>query len=382
MKTKKAIAGILAAVTLLSSVAASSYAVEPKFNDVSSNAWYASAVNVVVGHNMMAGSGNNTFAPNTTMNRAMLVQVLYNHAGKPTVNGSSAFADVETGAWYCDAVQWAAKNGIAAGVGNNRFNPNGAITREQFATILFNYYKTNHTSPALEHQVLENFNDVASISSWAQDGMAWAVDMSIINGTDKNTLRPTAAATRAEAAQMLSNMIEYVTEDHKYTLTNTVPATDKADGKKEYTCSICNNVKTEVLPATGEPADDQPSSDYATEVARLVNVERAKAGLKPLTVDTQVQAVAQLRAKEIKQAFSHTRPNGTACFTALDEQDVSYVTAGENIAYGYPTPADVMEGWMNSPGHRANILDSDYTKIGVGYVVIDGTPYWTQMFIA
>lgn len=362
MKTKKAIAGILAAVTLISSVAASSYAVETKFNDVSANAWYSSAVNVVVGHNMMAGSGGNTFAPNTTMNRAMLVQVLYNHAGKPTVNGSSAFTDVETGAWYVDAVQWAAKNGIAAGVGNNRFNPNGAITREQFATILFNYYKTNHASPALEHQVLENFNDVASISSWAQDGMAWAVDMSIINGSDKNTLMPTATATRAEAAQMLSNMIEYVTEDHKYTL---VPATDKADGTKEYTCSICNNVKT-----------------FETEVVRLVNIERVKAGLNPLKVDTHVQAVAQLRAKEIKQAFSHTRPNGTACFTALDELDVSYVTAGENIAAGHPTPADVMEGWMNSKDHRANILDGDFEKIGVGYVVIDGTPYWTQMFIA
>ena len=123
----------------------------------------------------------------------------------------------------------------------------------------------------------------------------------------------------------------------------------------------------------------QTQGDYA-EVVRLVNAERAKQGLSALKVSTTVQSAAQVRAKEIKQSFSHTRPNGSSCFTALTEAGVSYRGAGENIAYGQSTPAAVMNAWMNSEGHRANIMNGSFTTIGVGYTVINGTPYWTQMF--
>lgn len=136
---------------------------------------------------------------------------------------------------------------------------------------------------------------------------------------------------------------------------------------------------------TDTKPDQQPDtslSDYAAEVVRLVNVERAKNGLAALSVDTGVQAAAQVRAAEQAEVFSHTRPDGSACFTALTEQGVTYRTAGENIAYGQQTPDAVMNAWMNSSGHRANILGSQFTKIGVGYTVINGTPYWAQMFIS
>lgn len=129
------------------------------------------------------------------------------------------------------------------------------------------------------------------------------------------------------------------------------------------------------------PASDSSLSAYAQEVVRLVNVERAKYGLSALTVHAKASQAAQVRAEEQARGFSHTRPNGTSCFTALKEAGVSYRTAGENIAYGQRTPQQVVNEWMNSSGHRANILGKQFTQIGVGYTVINGTPYWAQFFI-
>lgn len=281
MKLKKTIAGMLAAVTLMSSMAVSSYAVTPKFTDVNSKEWYANAVTVVTSHNMMAGTGNNKFSPSMTMNRAMLVQVLYNHAGKPAVKSANAFTDVQKDAWYYNAVQWAAENKVVAGVGNKQFKPNDPITREQFATILFQYCEKNNDNPAIEFQVLENYSDAASISKWAYNGVGWAVDKMIMNGTDKNTLMPTATATRAEAAQMLSNMMEYVTEDHDYKLTSTIPATGKTDGENKYTCDICGNTKTETIYATGEDDEEECKHEYTEAVTQEATC--VEAGIKTFT---------------------------------------------------------------------------------------------------
>ena len=130
--------------------------------------------------------------------------------------------------------------------------------------------------------------------------------------------------------------------------------------------------------------DDNGTSqgDFASQVVELVNAERAKYGLSALTVDAKVQQAALVRAKESAQSFSHTRPNGSSFSTALTEAGVSYRRAGENIAYGQRTPQQVMNAWMNSSGHRANILNEDFTTIGVGYTVINGTAYWAQLFTA
>lgn len=149
------------------------------------------------------------------------------------------------------------------------------------------------------------------------------------------------------------------------------------DTKPEEKPGQTPDVKPEDKPNTDS---NTSQSGYAAEVVRLVNAERAKNGLSALTVSGSVQAAAQTRAGELKQAFSHTRPNGSSAFTALSEAGVNYRGAGENIAYGQRTPAAVMQDWMNSPGHRANILKAEFTTIGVGYTVVNGTPYWTQMF--
>ncbi|MDR3766963.1 MAG: CAP domain-containing protein [Butyricicoccus sp.] len=128
------------------------------------------------------------------------------------------------------------------------------------------------------------------------------------------------------------------------------------------------------------PDSDSSQTSYAAQVVSLVNAERAKYGLSALTMDKQVTAAAQVRAGELNRSFSHTRPDGRSCFTALVEAGASYRGAGENIAYGQTSPQAVMQAWMNSSGHRANILSNKYTKIGVGYTVKNGVVYWTQMF--
>jgi len=121
---------------------------------------------------------------------------------------------------------------------------------------------------------------------------------------------------------------------------------------------------------------------FAAEVVDLVNKERADHGLNALSQDLSLQAAAQKRSVEQTELFSHTRPNGNSCFSVLGEYGITYKGAGENIAYGQKTPEDVVEAWMNSEGHRANILSKNFTDIGVGcYISSSGTIYWTQMFV-
>ncbi len=149
-------------------------------------------------------------------------------------------------------------------------------------------------------------------------------------------------------------------------------ATSSSEGIKEMSCKNCNQVKKASI-------DKIEMSDYdkKMEVLRLVNVERKKEGLAPLKYYYDGQKAGDTRAKEINQFFSHDRPDGRACFTALDDLNINYCTAGENIAYGYSTPADVVEGWMNSPGHRKNIMSENFEYLIVG---VDGVN-WVQLFL-
>ena len=121
--------------------------------------------------------------------------------------------------------------------------------------------------------------------------------------------------------------------------------------------------------------------DNARQVAVLVNRERQAEGLPLLRYSDVLSEAANKRAKEIQTYFSHTRPNGTSCFTAVTEIGIRYRYIGENIAYGQRTPEEVMNGWMNSSGHRANILNSSVTEMGVG-IYSGGSygVYWTQLF--
>lgn len=122
------------------------------------------------------------------------------------------------------------------------------------------------------------------------------------------------------------------------------------------------------------------SSSAASEVVRLTNSARSQNGYAALVEDGALSEAAAVRAREIACSFSHTRPSGASFSSALSESGVSYLRAGENIASGQKSASEVVNAWMNSPGHRANILNSSYSRIGSASVNIDGTLYWVQLF--
>ena len=130
------------------------------------------------------------------------------------------------------------------------------------------------------------------------------------------------------------------------------------------------------------PTLDSTVTSYEQEVIRLVNEIRVENGLKALTYDWELARVARYKSQDMKdnKYFAHNSPVYGTPFQMIKNFGSSYRSAGENIAKGYATPQAVVNGWMNSSGHRANILHANYTHIGVGYV--SGGNYWTQMFIA
>lgn len=154
------------------------------------------------------------------------------------------------------------------------------------------------------------------------------------------------------------------------------PTTTPAPTAKPTTAPTAKPTAT----PTKTPSNTSDINNYANEVLRLVNIERGKAGLSALTTNTTLTSAANKRAQETVQSFSHTRPNGTSFSTVLKEYGISYNAAGENIAYGQKTPQEVVTGWMNSPGHRANILNSNFHKIGIGVYKSNGVIYWSQLF--
>ena len=171
----------------------------PVYHDIPANAWYNNAVNFVTEKGLMRGTGTNTFAPGDHLTRAMLAQILYNNEERPATGGS-AFTDVQSGAWYADAVSWATQKGIVSGYGSGQFGPDDNITREQLAVMLWRYAGMPASSASLN-----SFTDVDKAGDYALTALQWAVEKGIISGKGNGILDPTGNATRAEVAQMLMN---------------------------------------------------------------------------------------------------------------------------------------------------------------------------------
>ncbi len=178
-----------------------------------------------------------------------------------------------------------------------------------------------------------------------------------------------------------------ITTQAKPEITTEVTTQAKPEITTEITTQTRPETTTEKIThttteATTETTTSSQSNSYAVQVLDLVNAERAKYSLSPLTLNSQVSNVAQIKAEDMKNNsyFSHTSPTYGSPFDMLKRFGVSYSTAGENIAKGQKSPQAVVNAWMNSEGHRANILNKNFTQLGVGYVG-GSTTYWVQMFI-
>ena len=161
------------------------------------NKWYHEPIDYVYANGLMNGVGDRLFEPEGTMTRAMMVTVLYRMAGSPEYTESSTFTDVASGQYYSTAIAWAQANNIVDGVGEGRFAPHEPVTREQIATILWRYEGKQSASADMS-----KFNDAGTISNYAREAMAWAVDQGLYIG-DAGNLKPTTPATRAEFAMLI-----------------------------------------------------------------------------------------------------------------------------------------------------------------------------------
>ncbi|HBF0843831.1 TPA: sporulation protein [Clostridioides difficile] len=177
-------------------------------------------------------------------------------------------------------------------------------------------------------------------------------------------------------------------ESNKPEDNNNSDSTDKPDNNKPESNKPEDNNNSD---STNKPDDNNNSgstsenfSAYQKEVVDLVNVERAKAGLNPLTLDSSISNVATKKSQDMidNNYFSHNSPTYGSPFDMLKKFGVSYKTAGENIAMGQKTPKEVVNAWMNSEGHRKNIMNPNFSKIGVGVAQKSGgSIYWTQIFV-
>ena len=179
---------------------------ESAFSDVADGAWYSSAVDFVAGRGLFSGVSEDQFAPGQTLSRGMLATVLFQLEEPESKRADLPFDDVAEGAWYAQGVAWAAGEKVISGYGGGRFGPNDPITREQLALMLFRYAETLDMATS-GRDTLTSFTDSGSVSPWAREAVAWAVDSGILSGRPDGTLAPGGTATRAEAAVMLRQLI-------------------------------------------------------------------------------------------------------------------------------------------------------------------------------
>lgn len=188
---RKKLSLALAAILTVSAMILPAGAAGPRFTDVPEGHWAYESIEYAVDHGYFSGTGEDTFSPDGTMTRAMLWTVL------ARMDGSTATSEPGQ-PWYQSGQDWAKENGISDGT-----NPDGNITREQFATMLYNFAEHTGESTNKDNSVLNQFSDRNSIASYAVDAMAWAVTNGIVSGTSSTTITPAGLATRAQAAVML-----------------------------------------------------------------------------------------------------------------------------------------------------------------------------------
>ncbi len=223
-----------------------------------------------------------------------------------------------------------------------------------------------------------------------------AVILCLLSVCGCRELAPTPSSAEGVTAQTTAEAVTATTGEGTAatTVVTTVNTTlktaapTKATGKTPAATTAKITQKPTMKPTTAKatakpvtsPAAGNPEG-VQKQVFELVNQYRAQNGKSVLIYREDVQGCADLRAQEIIQLFEHTRPNGSECFTVLDEAGISYRGAGENVAYGQQSAEEVMTDWMNSPGHKENILRAEFTGIAVGHTEKNGVHYWVQLFI-
>lgn len=300
IKIKRLVTMLLAMICLSMTILPAYAADNTIFSDVAANAWYADSVAYVQEQQLMSGTSDTTFGPNTDMSRSMLATVLYRIAGTPVGSVTTGFSDVIDGAWYVDAVNWATENKIVSGYGNSLFGTFDPVTREQIAAILWRHAG----SPSAEAGA--TFSDVSAISDWAVDAVNWAYAAGIVGGKENNRFDPKASTTRAEVAAMLRN----------YLSQNEVPQTPEVP-------DVTNEEKRTLVVYFSQPETSDPNNMTEEEANSTVIIDGEVLG------NTQYMAYVIQRNTDadifrIEPEIPYPLNHETLVDQAMDEQNRNF----------------------------------------------------------
>ncbi len=343
------------------------------FTDVPDSHWASGYIQRAYEEDWVHGMGSGKYAPAGTLTRAQFLTMVTNAFFSDDLDKVSV---PDGSPWYAACWSVAQANGLQTGTSMERLSDlTDSVSRYDMAQVIVNTLSGEgiSASDSEARAAQAAIRDWSGVPAGYRDAVSGAYALGILNGRN-GSFDGTATMNRAEAATVLCRMDDAISGAQ--TPDTQTPDTQKPDTQKPDTQK----------PETQPPAQDASTpEELAAEVVRLVNVERAKEGLAPLGTYDSLTRAAQIRAPEIVTLFSHDRPDGTSCFTAMDQTGAKKgaYTWGENIAAGNATAAATVEQWMNSPGHRANILNAKFTHIGVGYQHSAGSTYghyWVQMF--
>ena len=332
-----------------------------QFADVEIPSWYHEGVDFVVGNGYMNGTSETTFAPGLTVNRAMVITVLYRMAGSPAVSGTHAFADVEAGSFYEDAVIWGQENAIVNGKSADAFAPNDAVTRQELATFLYRFADHMGCDVVSRYDSLAAFVDAGDVSAFAVVPMKWAVGTGLMNGMDESHLAPMAQSNRAQLAVLLARLYTQVLGVFQ------IPA-GELSGLKLAPESILMSVgASQALSVAPEPWNAKlgeiafASTDESVAVVDQSGVVTGISGgeCRIVAVCGELTASVPVRIVDVKGTvhaynyYSNTLEYGP--WITLDLADLSAVT------YGEYSPVDFLAADYN--GHEDVIYgyDSNYT---------------------
>lgn len=324
------------------------FANDINFIDIEQGSWYKSTITYLASRGGISGYPDGSFRPHNEITKAEFLKALISSLGYKDIKTSSghwANAYIEK----ADQLKIIEKSWL-----NNIDKP---ISRYEMARIISNTLTFRQETTTLDLQRYKDFiTDFDSIPStytgqtngkFLPESVLETYVKGIVTGYPNGTFQGVRPLTRAEASTVILRVLD-------------------------------NNSRVELQI---EPKKESSFTNPAREVLRLVNQERAKAGLKPLVLHDGLSKVAELRSKDMAlfNYFDHNSPNYGSPFEMMKSMGITYRAAGENIALGYDSPEGVVKGWMDSPGHRKNILNPSFNKMGIGLYKASRT-YWTQMF--
>ena len=350
IKMRKKLLAVMFALTMLSMLAVSACAAAGNtgFTDVDADAWYAEAVAYCQEHNLMYGTSDTAFEPESDLTRAMLVTVLYRSAGSPAVTGADNFTDTEEGAYYADAVVWASQQSIVNGYGNGLFGTNDPVTREQMTAIFWRYAGRPESSGS------HSFSDADAVASYAIDAVNWADESGIIVPVSGSVFDPKSNATRAQVASALMNL------DLRK---QTTPTPDMADGSsiliayfsfEGHTKQIAEDIYAQIGGDLFEITPEKPYIGTRNDLSGIASAELRENARPALA--THVNNMDQYDVVFVGYpCWWSDAP--MVVFTFLEEYDFSGKTIVPFTSYGTSGWGNSLASIQRSVGNNATIVE-------------------------